>query len=56
MINANKNENGTASVTIIPERTPTEAITTIRTSTIAVAMLPCRPRFCSNTSGAVLLI
>ena len=55
-INAKKNENGTASVTSIPERTPTVAITTKSTSAIAVAIFPERPAFCSRTKGTELFI
>ena len=56
IIKAKRNEKGTARVTRIPERIPTEAITTINTSTIAVAILPDKPEFCSSVKGMVLLI
>ena len=55
-MNAKKKEKGTARVTNIPERTPTVAITTTSTRTMAVAMLPVSPEFCSRAIGTELLI
>ena len=53
---AKKKENGTASVTNKPERTPTVAITTTSTKTMAVAIFPVRPAFCSRAMGTELLM